>query len=111
MTQLETALTSIVGYFPQYMRPPYYAYDTRRHPIRHRLLRLGEKFSLHYRTKRQHLLDWAERWRYYLWRLQWFPCPSEEMLQSVWVVQNNVGLLWNGLSVFLGTCSGSGEVP
>lgn len=27
MTQLESALTSIVGFFPQYMRPPYYAYN------------------------------------------------------------------------------------
>jgi|SRR5579871_6667467 len=28
MTQLEDALTSIVGFFPQYMRPPYYAYNS-----------------------------------------------------------------------------------
>jgi peptidoglycan/xylan/chitin deacetylase (PgdA/CDA1 family) len=27
MTQLESALISIVGFFPQYMRPPYYAYN------------------------------------------------------------------------------------
>lgn len=28
MTQLESALISIVGFFPQYMRPPYYAYNS-----------------------------------------------------------------------------------
>ncbi|RYP47990.1 hypothetical protein DL768_006037 [Monosporascus sp. mg162] len=27
MTQLEAALSSILGYFPQYMRPPYFSYN------------------------------------------------------------------------------------